>query len=161
MKMLRLTALIAIAGLYLVNNKAAVAQPESTVTYSKEALTNLTPLLRKAGQGGFKLEVGAAIFGGYMPRGRGQGNEPWLPVISLVLDPNKQYRIIAAGDNDALDLDLRVVDPATGAVIALDDRIDATAEVTFQPPRQQRYEVQFRLYDSRDHCICIGILLSR
>lgn len=74
------------------------------------------------------------------------------------LDPKKQYRIIASGDNDTEDLDLRIVDPA-GEVVDKDTTTSRNAEVTFRPVRQQDYVIELRLYESKDNSVCLGAVL--
>jgi hypothetical protein len=139
-----------------------VAAQQDVATYGKEAMDDLVGLLRKAAKDGYSMEASTStMFGGWLPRGRKQGNERWVPMLTLRnLDPNKQYRIIASGDNDTIDLDLRILDP-TGKVVAQDVTIFRDAEVTFRPARQQDYVIELRLFESRDNCFCLGAILRR
>lgn len=139
-----------------------VAAQASLATYSKEAMDNLVGLLKKAATDGYTMEPnGTSIFGGWLPKGSKQGNEVWIPVLKLLnVDPNKSHRVIAAGDLDTKDLDLRIVD-SDGKVVAVDDTVLRDAEVTFRPTRRQDYTIQVRIYDSTDKCICIGAILSK
>jgi hypothetical protein len=160
MKMLRFTLAVVIGG-SLLQGGSVYAQ-RTVATYSKEAMGNLAPLLEKAARDGFKLEANTTtVFGGWLPQGRGQGNERWVPILIMHdVDPNAQYRVIAAGDNDTKDLDLRIVDPA-GKVVVQDVAVAREAEVTFQPQRRQDYVIQLRLFDSTDNCVCIGSILKK
>jgi hypothetical protein len=139
-----------------------VAAQGSVATYSKEAMDDLVLLLKKAAKDGYTMEPRTTtIFGGWLPKGQGRGNEPWIPLLVLKnLEPNKAYRVIAAGDNDTIDLDLRIVDP-DGKVVATDASTLRDAEVTFRPTRRQDYVIQLRLYNSTDNCVCIGAILSK
>ncbi len=145
----------------LLHGGEAFAQ-RSIATYSKEAMDNLVPLLEGAAKAGFTMEPrNTTLFGGWLPKGAGTGSEKWIPMIVLKnLDPNMQYRVIAAGDNDVKDLDVRVVDP-NGRVVVADVATARTAAVTFQPDRVQDYVIEMRLYDSIDNSICIGGVLRR
>jgi hypothetical protein len=149
-----------VAGILL--QPGQVAAQGSVATYSKEAMDDLVHLLKKASKDGYAMEPKTTtIFGGWLPKGQGTGKEPWISILVLnSLDPNKSYRVIAAGDNDTKDLDLRIVDP-DGKVVAKDETVLRDAEVTFKPPRRQNYTIQLRLYDSRDNCICIGAILAK
>jgi len=140
----------------------SLAAQQSVATYSKEAMDNLVPLLAKAAKDGYSMEPSSlTIYGGWLPRGRAQGTERWISVLILKnLDPAKQYRLIAAGDNDTKDLDLRVLDPS-GKIVLEDTATARDAEVTFRPSRVQDYTIQMRLYDSSDNCVCIGAVLRR
>ncbi len=151
----------AVVGGCLLSGGPVAAQGD-VATYSKEAMDDLVGLLRKAAKDGFAMEPRTTtMFGGWLPRGRGEGNEPWIPMLTLRnLDPNKQYRVIAAGDNDTMDLDLRVLDP-TGKVVAQDTTVLRNAEVTFRPTRQQDYVIELRLYNSNDNCVTLGAILRK
>ncbi|MSU79410.1 MAG: hypothetical protein EXS16_15135 [Gemmataceae bacterium] len=158
---LRNLAVAVVLGTWLLHGGEAIAQ-RSIATYSKEAMDNLVPLLGKADAGGYKMEPSTTtMFGGWLPKGNGTGNEKRIPMIVLKnLDPNMEYRVITAGDNDIKDLDVRVVDP-TGKVVAVDVAVARTAAVTFQPARAQDYVVEMRVYDSVDNGICVGGVLRR
>ncbi len=154
-------AVAVVIGSWLFHGGEALAQ-RSIATYSKEAMDNLVPLLDKASKGGFSMEPSTTtMFGGWLPKGNGTGGEKWIPMIVLKnLDPNNLYRVIAAGDNDIKDLDVRVVDP-NGKVVIADVATARNAEVTFQPSRIQDYTIEMRLYDSTDNSIFIGAVLRK
>jgi len=151
----------AVIGGSLMSARPAAAQGD-VATYSKEAMDDLIGLLKKASKEGYKMEPSTTtMFGGWLPKGQATGNERWIPMLILKnMDPNKQYRIIAAGDNDTKDLDLRIVDPA-GNIVAKDTTVLRDAEVTFRPTRKQDYTIELRLYDSRDNCVCLGAILQK
>ena len=134
----------------------------SVATYGKEAMESLGHLLDKSAKDGFVMEARTTtIFGCWMPKGNKTGNEPWLSVLTLTkASPNKSYRIIAAGDNDTIDLDLRILDPL-GNVVVEDNLITREPIVTFRPTREQDYTIQLRLFHSRDNCVCIGGILTK
>jgi hypothetical protein len=130
--------------------------------YLEEAMTHLGHRFAKADKDGFVMESGVTrLFGCFLPKGNKTGNEPWQSVCILNrASPDRSYRIVAAGDNDSLDLDLRVLDPS-GSVVVEDNLIARATEVTFRPIREQSYTVQLRLYDSRNNCVCIGGILTK
>jgi hypothetical protein len=151
----------AVIGFCLLQGGPVAAQ-KAVATYSKEAMNNLSLLLDKAARDGYSMEPSTTtVFGGWLPRGRAQGNERWVPMLIMKeLDPNRLYRVIAAGDNDTKDLDIRIKDP-TGKIVAVDDAVARDAEVSFRPARRQDYTIEMRLYDSTDNCVCIGAILRK
>jgi hypothetical protein len=160
MKTFRPLVIAAVAAA-LLHASPAFAQ-RSIATYGQEAMVSLGHLLDKGAREGYSMEPRTTrIFGGWMPKGQKTGNEQWQSVLTLTsANPNKIYRIIAAGDNDTYDLDLRVLDPS-GAIVVQDNLITREPEVTFRPTREQDYTIQFRLWHSRDNCVCIGAILTR
>jgi hypothetical protein len=159
---MRFLPFVTAAAIVVLFQGGPVAAQGSVATYSKEAMDDLVGLLKKATKDGFVMEPGTTtMFGGWLSRGRGQGNERWVPMLVLTnLDPKYQYRIIAAGDNDTKDLDLRIVDP-DGKVVVADTTTFRDAEVTFRPARRQNYTIELRLYDSNDNCVCLGAILRK
>ncbi len=160
---MKITSLIlaTLVGGFLASGGPVFAQGD-VATYSKEAMDDLVGLLRKAGKEGYSMEARTTtMFGGWLPRGKGQGTETWIPMLVLRnLDPTKQYRIIVSGDNDTRDLDLKVLDPG-GLTVAQDATVLRDAEISFRPTRQQDYTIYLRLFDSADNCVCIGAVLRR
>ena len=154
MKILRSFVIAAVVA--AVAPASPVFAQRSIATYGKEAMESLGRMFDKAAKDGFAMEPRTTtMFGGWMPKGDKTGNEQWISVLTMTkASPNKTYRIIAAGDNDTLDLDLRILDP-TGAVVVEDNLITRETEVTFRPARDQDYTIQMRLYHSRDNCVCI------
>lgn len=160
MKILRYIVAVGV-GACLLSGGSVYAQ-RSVATYSKEAMENLVPLLAKAANDQFTMEPSTStMYGGWLPKGNKTGNEKWISMLVMrSLDPNKQYRLIAAGDNDIRDLDIRVLDP-NGKVIAEDVGVSRLAEITFRPTREQDYTIQMRVYDSVDNGICIGAIMKK
>src|SRR5258708_7074765 len=117
MKMSRVLGAAVLGGCLLV--AGPVAAQGDVATYSKEAMDDLRTSLTKAAKDGFAMEPATVTtFGGWLPRGRGQGDERWHPMLVLTnLEQGRQYRFMASGDDDTKDLDLRIVDPA-GNVVA-------------------------------------------
>jgi hypothetical protein len=160
MKMLRFLVVAAIAACFLYGEPTAAQR--SIATYGKEAMDSLGHLLDKAAKDGFEMQPRTTtVFGGWLPKGNKTGQEQWISILIMNnADPAKQYRIIGAGDNDTIDLDIRILDPQ-GAVVAEDKAITREPAVTFRPTRQQNYTIQMRMYDSRDACMCIGAILAK
>ena len=156
------TSYFAAAAMAVCLLNAGTVAAQGVATYSKEAIDDLANLLNKAEKDGFKMAARTTtMFGGWLPKGQKQGTEPWVPMLTVRnLDPMKTYRVVAAGDNDSRDLDLRIVDP-TGKIVTQDVTVLRNAEVTFTPTRQQDYVIEVRLYDSRDNCFCIGGILNK
>jgi hypothetical protein len=160
MKMIRLAVIVLFAA-GLLPASPAFAQ-RTVAPYGKEAMESLGHLLDKAAKDGFAMPVATTtFFGCWMPKGDKTGKEQWLSVlVATKLSPGKTYRIIAAGDNDTIDLDLRILDPS-GAVVVEDNLVTREPQVTFTPAREQDYTIQLRLYHSRDNCVCVGAILQK
>jgi hypothetical protein len=141
---------------------ASASAQRTIATYSKEAMDNLTRLLDKGAKEGYTFQLNTTlIFGSVLPQGNKTDKEPWIAALIITkADPNKTYRVISAGDNDADDLDLRVLDPA-GKIVAQDTTTNRDGEVTFRPDREQNYTIELRLYQSKNRCVCIGAILTK
>jgi hypothetical protein len=161
MRMLRL-AVVVMVGVFISRGAPVRAQEQEVTTYGKQAMESLGNLLDKGKKDGFKMEAKkTTMFGAWLPKGNNAGNEEWITVLVLgAPDATKQYRILCAGDNDTIDLDVRVLD-AAGGVVAIDPKADRECEVTFQPKGQQNYTIQMRLYNSKDNCLCMGAILVK
>jgi hypothetical protein len=125
--------------------------------YVAEAAQRLGRLIGAANQDGYRLDNNQfSIGGGWFT----QSKTDWVPLYAITLEAGKRYRLLAAGDTDARDVDLDVSDPA-GKVVAADTTTAADARVDFTPDRTQKYLVRVRLYESRDNvpCLCLGIVL--
>src|SRR4051794_24496845 len=73
----------------------------------EEASSAVRPLIEKAGKDGFKFGEGRQAVSGSWVK---QGSERWVKVLTLKMVPGKTYRLMAAGDKGALDVDLQVLD---------------------------------------------------
>jgi len=112
--------------------------------YYTQAASRLAMLIDKANGDGYRLATNKFSSGGGWLN---QGTE-WVSLFTINLEAGKKYRFLAAGDEDARDVDLRVMDPAKTEV-AKDVATDKTAEVDYTPKTSLRYLVQVRVYDSR------------
>ncbi len=135
----------------------ASAQEKQGV-YVAQASQRLIKLIDKANGDGYKLQDNKLSIGGGWMR---QGND-WVKLYSIVLEKGTPYRFLAAGDADAQDVDLQVLD-SNGKVVAEDTKNDPEAVVDFTPAASQQYQVRVRLYASRDNlpCVCLGIVMSK
>lgn len=80
--------------------------------------------------------------------------------VTVHLTAGGEYRLIAAGDSNALDLDLFVLDPS-GKQIAKDDRVAASATVSFRATQDGRHTFRLRLYNGRATSFCALVVLER
>lgn len=143
---------------FLLNPRNGRAQ-EKKGPYIAQASQRLIKLIDKANGDGYKLQDNKlSIGGGWMK----QGNDNWVTLYSIVLEKGTAYRFLAAGDNDAQDVDIQVLD-GNGKVVAVDVKNDPEAIVDFTPSASQQYQVRVRLYASRDNlpCVCLGIVMSK
>jgi len=134
----------------------AVAQQGAYVT---QAAGRLTKLVDKSNQQGFVLQNNSfSIGGGWLK----QSEKIWVPIYSIKLEAGKTYRFLAAGDNDARDVDLDVQD-AAGNTVAKDEDTAAEAAVEFTVTTTGVYRVRLRLYAAENNvdCVCLGIVMVK
>jgi hypothetical protein len=138
---------------------AATPAQEGQGKYVAEASVRLTRLITTANKDGFKLQEDAFSFGGAWLK---QGKKNWVTLYTVDLQEGMSYRFIAAGDDDALDVDLEVQD-ADGNVVARDVKTDPTAVVDYSPKTAGKYSVRIRLFESTNNvpCFCSAIMLSK
>ena len=140
----------------LVSDNRASAQQGHYIT---EASASLTKLIDAGNKAGFALQDNTfSIGGGWLK----QSTTNWVPLFTVQLTGGKSYRFLAAGDHDAKDVDLEVLD-ANSKVVAQDSATDPTATVDFTPNATGRYLVRVRLYASDNNlpCVCLGIVMSK
>jgi hypothetical protein len=127
--------------------------------YVAQSSANLVKLINAANGDGFKLRDNSLSIGGGWLK---QSTSDWVKIYSVPLKAGTQYRFLAAGDNDAKDVDIEVSD-ATGKVVAVDGKLDPTATVTFTPKANGMYSVRIRLYasDSNLPCVCTAIVMTK
>jgi hypothetical protein len=108
---------------------------------------------------GFKLVVDRfSIGGGWLK----QGASNWVSLYTLNMAAGKTYRVIAAGDADAKDVDVEIQD-ASGKVLKADTGSDPEAIVNFAPSTTGKYLIRVRLYASRENvpCVCLAIVMAK
>ncbi len=150
-----LTLAISLVG--LLGAERARAQ-EGQGIYVTQASARLTKLIDNGNKDSYSLQDNSfSIGGGWLK----QSTSNWVALYTVDLTAGKKYRFLAAGDNDAKDVDLEVQD-AKGKVVAFDERTNPEAIVDFTPSASGRYLVRIRLYASVDDlpCVCLGIIMS-
>jgi hypothetical protein len=142
----------------LAAEERAAAQ-EGQGVYITQASARLTKLIDSSNKVGYSLQNNSfSIGGGWLK----QSKTDWIALYTLNLTAGKKYRFLAAGDNDAKDVDLEVKD-AKGETLAADTDTAAEAKVDFTPKTSGKYLIRIRLYDSRDSlpCVCLGVVMSK
>lgn len=131
--------------------------------YVSQAAARLTKLIDDGNKAKFSLQDNSfSIGGGWLK----QSTTTWVPLFTVQLTEGKSYRFLAAGDNDAKDVDLEVIDEK-GKIVASDTATNAEAIVDYNPTVSGRYLVRIRLYDSvaenntKVPCVCLGIVMSK
>lgn len=135
---------------------------ENTAVYGKEAFSRLHGHLNLAAKQGFGIQSKeGTIFGGWLPKGMPGVKSKWYELKKMNnLDPNKVHRVIVAGDFDAKDVDVEILNRA-GNVVASDTRVGREAIATFRPVQGDEYRIRVRLFNSRDNCVIIGTIMSK
>jgi hypothetical protein len=139
----------------LISETRASAQQGVFIT---QASARLSKLVDKGNDDGYKLQNNSfSIGGGWLKK-----SNKWVAIYSVQLTAGKEYRFLASGDNDAKDVDLRVLN-AKGNEVAVDDATAADAVVNFSPQVSGIYLVQIRLYDSRNDldAVCLSVMMAK
>jgi hypothetical protein len=150
-----LAATLAVLG----SDTRAAAQGGNQGKYITQASANLIGLVGKANDDGFVLAANQLSIGGGWVK---QGADSWVTLYSVQLEGGRLYRVLAAGDNDARDVDVEVTNPK-GNIVARDDSTDPKATVNYRPPVSGRYTVRVRLFAARgdDPCVVLGIVMIK
>jgi hypothetical protein len=142
-----------------VPGTAAAQQGDTQGKYITQAAQRLTEHIAKANAAGYKLDDDQhSIGGGWLKKGENN----WVTLCKVKLESGKSYRVIAAGDGDAKDVDVRIVDPG-GKVVKADESQDREAVVDYSPTETQQFEIRVRLFDSRENlpCTCLVTVLVK
>lgn len=145
---------LGICAAILVANQAQAQQGP----YVTQAAARLSKLIDKANGAGYSLNDNAfSVGGGWLK----QSKSDWILLYSIPLQAGTKYRLLAAGDDDAKDVDVEILD-AKGKAVAQDVATDPTATVDFTPSVTAIYQIRIRLYDSQNNlpCVCLGILMT-
>jgi len=145
--------------LALLGADGRVGAQEGQGVFITQASLRLIKLVEAANRDGYVLNENTFSIGGGMLK---QSKTEWIKLFEVPLTAGKDYRFLAAGDADARDVDLQVVD-AAGKVVAADAAADPEALVNFRPTASGRYIISIRLYASRENleCVCMGVVMFK
>jgi hypothetical protein len=149
--------LASVLGLAVSEQRASAQQGQGV--YVTQASARLTKLINSANKAKYKLSDNSfSIGGGWLK----QSKTAWVPLFTVELKAGREYRFLAAGDNDARDVDLDIRDP-DGTTVAVDDKTDPEAVVNYRPTNSGIYTVRLRLYESQDNlpCVCLAIMMVK
>jgi hypothetical protein len=146
------------ATLALVAAETRVAAQENQGRFINQASKRLVEMIAKANDDGFILASNQLSIGGGWLR---QSTE-WVTLYSVQMEGGRLYRVVAAGDGDARDVDVEILN-AKQNVVAKDEKVDPTATVNYRPPVTGRYTVRARLYDARGNepCVVLAIVMVK
>jgi len=134
----------------------AQAQGKASGTYLKEAFNRVTDNAALGGKiGNYGYIDGISIMAAWL-------NSSGKATFTLTLDANVDYLFLGAGDADALDVDLTILNDKN-EVVAEDTRTAADAVVTFTPKVTGRYTMELILYKSKNNvpCVCAATILRK
>jgi hypothetical protein len=144
---------------FLLSGSTARAQLKQG-QYVTEAAALLSKLVDASNKQGYKLwDDSFSAGGGWLK----QSQSKWVPLFTISLQQGVSYRMLAAGDADAKDVDLQIVDVKTGKVVAEDSSTEPDAIVDFTPKATRTYEIRVRLYASERNvpCFCLALVLRK
>jgi hypothetical protein len=145
-------------GVLLATGSRADAQ-KGQGKYVTQTAERLARLVNEANGDGYKLANNKfSIGGGWLKQGK-----EFVALYTIPMEEGRKYRVIAAGDNDATDVDVEVLDAKTKDVLKKDVKTDPEAVVDFTAPGSGRYLVRVRVYASRNDvpCVCMAIVMER
>jgi len=157
----RRRALVA-AALIAVTAGATTAQqpqPQGQGDSAAQAAARLVRLIGLAKQDGYSLRENTSAFGGGLLR-RGDAN--WVPAGRVSLRAGGHYRFLAAGDFNAVDVDLQVRNE-DGWLVASDTTASPEAVVEYAPTRTGSYLLRLRLRACRGDApgVCLAAVLEK
>jgi hypothetical protein len=144
----------------LVGANRASAQGQGP--YITQASARLAKLVDAGNDKGYNLHNNSFSLGG----GWLKQSEEWVSIYSIQLTAGKKYRFLATGDDDAKDVDLRVLN-AKGDVVAKDESTAVDAVVDYSPKTTGKYKVEIRLFASKKaggrevDCVCISAVMVK
>lgn len=140
----------------LTGQQQAFAQKQGV--YLTQASARLAKLIDAGnGEGYTLINNKFSLGGGWLKK-----SEEWTTLYSINLTGGKKYRVIASGDDDAKDVDLRILDAKMNQV-AIDDGTAVDAIINFTPKMTGKYTVQIRVFDSKGgvDSLCISALMAK
>lgn len=152
------TVVVCLAGMFAATGADRAAAQTKQGVYLTQASIRLAKLIDAGNGDGYALVNNKfSLGGGWLKK-----SEDWTTLYSVNLTGGKNYRVIASGDDDAKDVDLRILD-AKMQQVALDDSTAVDAVINFTPKATGKYTVQIRLYDSKGNVdsLCISALLVK
>jgi hypothetical protein len=144
----------------LLYNGRWINRPRGDGTYFAQASTRLVNLINQAKKDGYDFQDNQfSLGGGWLEH----DPSTFVPLFQVYLKAGVQYRLLAAGSNDAKDVDLHLTSPDGKIVYAKDEGTEPEAHVNFTPKIDGLYIVRLRLYDSKDqkHCVCVTLLMQK
>lgn len=143
--------------LLLPGRTAQAQQGAGQGQYLTEASARLGKLIGRANQDGYIFyDNQFSVGGGWLK----QGENNWVNLYTVTLQAGKRYRLMAAGDADARDVDLEIKD-LKGRQHAIDQDTASEAVINFTPDTTQKYLIRVRLYasDRNQPCMCLAIVM--
>jgi hypothetical protein len=139
----------------LCTGGTASAQQGQFVT---QAAGRIAKLIDDGNAAGYKLHNNTFSLGGGWIK---QGNGNWVALYTISMEEGQQYRVVAAGDDDATDVDVEI--QLNGKTLKADTSTAATATVDFTPTESGRYLIRVRLYASRNNlpAVCMAVVLKK
>ncbi|MBI1831493.1 MAG: hypothetical protein HYR84_08590 [Planctomycetes bacterium] len=151
-----IVCLASLIGVLASDNRASAQHQGRFVS---EAAERLHKAIDRANDAGYTLHDNAFSIGGGWIK---QSKKNWILLFTKTLKAGQPYKFLAAGDKDARDVDIEIIDE-DGKVVAKDADPDATAVVNFTPKNTGKYQVRVRLYESRSNvpCVCLAIVMTK
>jgi hypothetical protein len=131
----------------LEGGSRATAQGTGQGKYLIQASKRLATLVAEGNADGFSLAKNKFSIGGAWLK---QSKTDWVSLFTINLQAGKTYRFLAAGDDDAQDVDVRVKDPDKN-IVGSDTSTKETAKVDIKIKTSGRYLVEVRLYKSMNN----------
>jgi hypothetical protein len=154
----RLT-LVVLASVATVLLTGSTVRAQGQGEYLTQASERLTKLIAKANKEGYNLGKDKFRIGGAW---LSMDKKKWVSLFTLTLESTKTYRVLAGGDNDAKDVDIRILD-AAGEEVAKDADPAPLAKVNYTPNKTGKFTIQLRLFASEANrpSLCLAIVMAK
>ncbi|HZZ80296.1 MAG TPA: hypothetical protein VFE62_17420, partial [Gemmataceae bacterium] len=124
--------------------------------HTAQACARLGQLVDSGNADGYTLHNNSFTLGG----GWLKPGEQWTSIYSITLEAGKKYRLLAAGDNNVRNVDLRILN-AKGIQVAIDGNHFSSASVDYTSTAGGRYTVQMRLQAANStDAVCLSALME-
>lgn len=149
-----LASLILIGTVFTAQTYAQIVPPSATDTlYMTEAVANVMGAAKAADSlSSYGYRSGTCVLGGWLT----EGNDVSIRTTFI---PGQRHLIIAGGDNDAIDVDVKIVRESDGALISSDSSVGPYGSVIFSVPDDAWYSLHVKLYRCTDRGSFVSVAI--
>lgn len=148
---IRLLSVVVII-LAMIMPRVAEAQ-ESIFDYLTQALTKIVAQSAVLDLVDYDYDAGNCLYGVYLSKGGSQS-------LNAYFERNVSYVVLGAGDDDIIDLDLRLLS-SSGTELIKDTRVNPIPILEFVPTSSGKMTLKITNYDSEEDGFCVMVVLRQ